>query len=529
MGRTEERTRGRVGLDRIVIGGDRSIVGGGGWLLLLALCAASKLAAQCPDGTPPPCVARPSRLAAAPPSNGVAVLYFTTRDTSDLYLAEGLTEDIATGLGRLAPRVEVKAPSSVRRAQRENAGNLRGIGRALSVRYVVDGGLRRTPAGYRVSIRLVNTQTELTAWGETYDQSSAGLLDLPPTVAQAVAMAVAGSLAPGERSSLAVRPTRDPEAWEHVLRGNFLLARRTQEDAQRAIDEYQEAIRLDTSYVDAYGALGSAYALAHDWSWHFGSISQESLLARAGWATDRALALDSGSALAWSAAAQTRFERDPLTQAGVVPAFRRAIALDPKRAEPFHQLGITLLLQGDDSGAASSLHQALALDPERPITLTWLGNAAFHRRRHAEARAWLDSAIAISPAFPYAFRLRAVIRTLQGDTAGGLRDAQEAVRLSRGDSLLATAALAWVEAATHDTAGARRHARVVTEAPGSVLDEATAWAAAALVALGDHEAALAALARCPLNGFLRFYLGFEVFDPVRSEPRFRRLQASLGG
>jgi TolB-like protein len=158
----------------------------------LALAALGVLAsvraapAQCPDGTPPPC-GRPAARAAAttpPAANSVAVLYFATRDTADLYLAEGLTEDIATGLGRLAPHVEVKAPSSVRRAQRERAGDLRSIGRALAVRYLVDGGLRRTPAGYRVSVRLVNGANELTAWGQTYDQTAAGLLDLPAAVSR---------------------------------------------------------------------------------------------------------------------------------------------------------------------------------------------------------------------------------------------------------------------------------------------------------------------------------------------------------
>jgi TolB-like protein/Tfp pilus assembly protein PilF len=499
----------------------------GGWLFLLAVCATGNLVGQCPDGTPPPCGARPVRLAAAPASNSVAVLYFSTRDTTDLYLAEGLTEDIATGLGRLAPRVEVKAPSSVRRVQRAGAGDLRGIGRALGVRYVVDGGLRRTPAGYRVSIRLVNTQNELTAWGQTYDQSSTGLLDLPPTVAQAVAEAITGSLAPAERTSLAARPTRDPAAWEHVLRGNFLLARRTQEDAQRAVGEYEEAIRLDSTYVEASGALGTAYALAHNWAWIFPGLTQDSLLARAERTADRALALDSGSATAWAAVGQTRFEREPLRLEGAIAAFRRAIAVDPRRAEPVHQLGIALLLQGADSAGVASLHHALALDPERPITLTWLAHAAFRERRYAAARPWLDSATAVSPGFPYALSSRAVVRIYQGDTAGALRDASEALRSSRGDSLMAIATLAWIEAVVHDTAQARRHARTVTTARGAVLDEAQAWTAAALLALGDREAALAVLERCQRNAFFRFYLGYEAFDSLRAEPRFRALEAQL--
>ncbi len=519
-GRTDARPHGRTGT------AVRALL-----LCVCCVCASVRLSfAQCPDGTPPPCSARPFRPAVAPMSNSVAVLYFTTRDTSDLYLAEGLTEDIATGLGRLAPRVEVKAPSSVRRAQRASQGDLRSIGRALGVHYLVDGGLRRTPAGYRVSIRLVNTQNELTAWGQTYDQSSAGLLDLPATVAQAVAEEIGGSLAPAERTTVAARPTRDPRAWEHVLRGNFLIARRTQEDAQRAVGEYEEAIRLDSSYVDAFAALGSAYALAHDWSWNFGGLPQDSLLARAERATDRALALDSSFAPAWSAAAMTRLEQDRVHLDGVVPALRRAIALDPRRADPYHYLGIALVVEGDDSGGTAALRQALALDPERPITLSWLANAAFRRRRYADARKWLDSAIAVSPGFPYALGRRAVARSLEGDTAGGLQDAHDAVRASRGDSLLAIAELAWVEAVAHDTAQARLHASLVTNATGSVLDEATMSAAAAFVALGDRDAALAALEQCrPRDAFLRFYLDIEAFDPLRAEPRFQRLVQSLHG
>jgi tetratricopeptide (TPR) repeat protein len=342
-----------------------------------------------------------------------------------------------------------------------------------------------------------------------------------------VAVAVAGSLAPGERTTLAARPTRDPLAWEHVLRGNFFLARRTQEDAQRAVNEYQEAIRLDSSYVDAYGALGSAYALAHNWSWTFPGLTQDSLLARAGGAANRALALDSGSATAWAAEGQTRFEREPLNLGPAASAFRRAIVLDPRRSDSYHQLGILLLLQGDDSAAVASLHHALAIDPERPITLTWLAHAALRQRRYAAARQWLDSATAVSPGFPYALSGRAVVRIYQGDTAGALRDASEALRSSRGDSLMAIATLAWIEAVMHDTAQARQHARTVTTARGAVLDEAQAWTAAAILALGDREAALAVLDRCQRNAFFRFYLGYEAFDSLRAEPRFRALEAQL--
>ena len=120
-----------------------------------------------------------------------------------------------------------------------------------------------------------------------------------------------------------------------------------------------------------------------------------------------------------------------------------------------------------------------------------------------------------------------MVRVYQGDTAGALRDASEALRSSRGDSLMAIATLAWIEAVVHDTAQARRHARTVTTARGAVLDEAQAWTAAALLALGDREAALAVLERCQRNAFFRFYLGYEAFDSLRAGPRAGRRRGRL--
>src|SRR5690349_9064739 len=73
-------------------------------------------AAQCPDGSPPPCRAVSSQATALPTS--VAVLGFRSLspDTADFYLAQGLTEEIATSLGRVG-RLRVAGSSAVRHAQ----------------------------------------------------------------------------------------------------------------------------------------------------------------------------------------------------------------------------------------------------------------------------------------------------------------------------------------------------------------------------------------------------------------------------
>ena len=78
------------------------------------------------------------------------MLFFDARDTADAYLADGLTEDLTSLLGSVA-RVQVKSPGVVRRAQRASPGDAPAIARALGVRYLVDGNVRRVGTRVRVA------------------------------------------------------------------------------------------------------------------------------------------------------------------------------------------------------------------------------------------------------------------------------------------------------------------------------------------------------------------------------------------
>src|SRR5438105_7168706 len=106
--------------------------------MTLPFLAAVFVAVQCPDGTPPPC-ARAAR-APAPAPNSVAVLYLTnlSRDTSDAFLADGLTEEIIIRLGQV-PRLDVKSRFEVERVRRQSAQDPAALGRTLRAAYLVTG------------------------------------------------------------------------------------------------------------------------------------------------------------------------------------------------------------------------------------------------------------------------------------------------------------------------------------------------------------------------------------------------------
>src|SRR5438270_10477276 len=170
--------------------------------LLIALASAApaaRLAAQCADGSPPPC-ARPATRSGPPAANSVAILFFDARDTADAYLAEGLTEDLTSLLGSVA-RVQVKSPGVVRRAQRASPGDAPAIARALGVRYLVDGNVRRVGTRVRVATRLVNGATAVAAWGDVFDRTAEELLGLPLVIAREVATRVGGPAPCGGTSS----------------------------------------------------------------------------------------------------------------------------------------------------------------------------------------------------------------------------------------------------------------------------------------------------------------------------------------
>jgi len=144
------------------------------------------------------------------------------------------------------------------------------------------------------------------------------------------------------------------------------------------------------------------------------------------------------------------------------------------------------------------------------ITMILLGDAAFLERRYQEASRWTDSALTIDPGFHDGYAMRGLFRFYLGDSAGARADAETALRIAPGEPSFEQTVLALLDVRAGDTLAARvRVNRLLTEA-GDRADLNLFYgrhAAAALVALGDHERALEVLERIrPRSGRLGFFL-----------------------
>jgi TolB-like protein/Tfp pilus assembly protein PilF len=470
-------------------------------------------------------VARP---AAAPATNSVAVMYLDnqSRDSSDAYLADGLTEEITTKLGQVG-RLAVTSNTTMRR-YRASSLEPPALGRVLRVAQLVSGSVRRAGNRIRVNVELLRARDGVQLWADAYDRTDADLLAIEEDIARRVATAIGGRLLPAEQASIAARPTQNPEAYDHFLRGNFLIAQRTPGAARRSIGEYQAAVALDAGFARALGRMGLAYTLFIDWGWPFPGLADDSLLVLGAAAADRALRLDSASTDAWLARALTQAYLHPTTFEGAIPAFERAVALDPRNAEAHHQYGGILMTMGRDSAAVPEFRRALALDPARTITWDNLASLRYQQRRFDEARLLADSGLAADPQAYYLYTDRANMELARGDVAAARADVEAAVRTRPSDYLVPSEGLmAALEAYAGDTTAARaRLDRLLAQLPDPAHPGYTPgqWLALGLLRIGDRARALALLESVRPRGLcLWFALRDPGLDPIRDDPRFRSL------
>jgi TolB-like protein/Tfp pilus assembly protein PilF len=467
--------------------------------------------------------------AASGNDNTVAVMLFdnVTRDTMYAYLADGLAAEIATTLGRV-PRLEVRSPGAVRSAQRGIDPDPVEVGRRLNVRNVVEGDYQRGGDRIRVSVRLVSLPSGTQRWSESYTRPAADLLAVQEEIARAVVVAIAGQLLPQERSVLAARPTTNPEAYDHFLRGNFQLARRTPASVARAIDEFSAALRMDSSFAQASARVGLGYALYLDWGWRFpGGVPADSQLARGMRAAELALKLDSTSSDGWMARGYLLGFRHPRTLDGVLEALKRATELEPTNAEAWHQYASWLTGAGEFDAGLVALRRAKAIEPGRAVS--WLQEAQLLEIQHRDAEALksYDSAIAVDPEFYAAYFQRTWLRLRAGDLTGARADAEAALRFSPpSEEYYGLAPMAAVAAYSGDTAAARQFmARAVIPYVGQpappLVVEVLAFG---FTATGDRDSALAWIDRARPRGALMWWnMLFPALESLRGDPRFQRL------
>jgi serine/threonine protein kinase/Flp pilus assembly protein TadD len=217
----------------------------------------------------------------------VAVLYFENLSGAkeDEYFRDGMTEDIITELSkvkelRVFPRAAVVAfrDQSVTGPQ---------VGQQLNAQYVLGGSLRRAGNRLRITAQLVEARTGTSAWAERYDRELSDVFEVQDEIARNIAQALRITLTPREEKLLAAKPTGDPRAYDHYLKGRAYSRRMTRSDLELALQMFEHAILLDSGFALAHAGIANVCGLVYEWH-----EKDERWLERGRVSCERALALD---------------------------------------------------------------------------------------------------------------------------------------------------------------------------------------------------------------------------------------------
>jgi len=196
----------------------------------------------------------------AGPIRSIAVLPLEnlSGDPEQEYFADGMTEALIGDLAQIASlsvtsRTSVMKYKGVRRPLSEIAAE-------LGVDSVLEGTVMRDGGRVRITAQLIDARRDEHLWAERYDRELAGILALQADVAQAVAEQIRLKLAPHSQARLAAPPAVDPAAHEAYLRGRHFFWKNNHDDTLKAIEYFQEAIRIDPDFALGYAGLADAYS-----------------------------------------------------------------------------------------------------------------------------------------------------------------------------------------------------------------------------------------------------------------------------
>jgi len=461
----------------------------------------------------------------------LAVLPFANEggDSAQEFLADGMTDELATALGK-SRRVQIAARSMAYRYKGRHDVDAREAGKALGAAYVVTGSLRRLGDSILVSAQLTSATDRRELWQDSYRRGRIDVFAVEDKIAQGVAMALTPLLSTAEgRGSAAqsgspaggnpgaIQGTSNADAYYAYLQGRFLLLSRR--DVPRAAELFQQAIDKDSNFARAYAGLAEAV----EFFTYFNGTPSAQVRARVERAAHRALALDSSQssphvALALAAAHAWEWKT-------AEDEFQRAIASEPNDASARTQYARLLLALNRPREAQTQLQRAIQLEPYSIVTLTWIIQSDMLLGRMDQAVADTRRGLAIDSMDMPLTNIAALTLARANDLSRALVVAK---RLRGAPPL--TTELAWILA----KAGDRDEASRIVDSlealgPRPWASELVIFAARA--GMGDTARALDALERSTAaHEFWPIYMPIcdEMYDPIRQSRRFAAILRTVG-
>ena len=344
---------------------------------------------------------------ALPEKPSLAVLPFQNMsgDPEQEYFADGIVEDITTAIARLPWLFVIARNSSF--TYKGKSVDVKQVGRELGVRYVLEGSVRKAGNRVRITGQLIDTATGAHIWADRFDGALDDIFELQDQVASSVAGAIEPKLRQSEIERASRKPTDSLDAYDLYLRAVAQLNKYTEEGMREAVILAKRALAIDPSYAPAAALIGWCRSLQRVQIWGAVSdaeIADAVLLARQAIEAGR----DDPDVLSMAATTIGLLAGENST---ALAATDRALAVNPNSALAWSARGWALNWQNQPVPAIEAYQQAMRLSPLDPLAYVFTSGLAFAHLaagRYAEAIEWADRALQAQPRFALAMRYKLI-------------------------------------------------------------------------------------------------------------------------
>ncbi|WP_339748100.1 hypothetical protein [uncultured Maricaulis sp.] len=296
------------------------------------------------------------------------------------YFSDGISEEILNVLVRVRG-LEVTSRTSAFQ-YRGDAFSIPEIGQRLGVRHVLEGSVRRSGNTVRITAQLIDANTDVHLWSQTYDRAltAENLFAIQDEIARAIVTALGDALGLDETASVTVSAdTANLDAYDTFLQAREFFRNRSGENLPRAVELFEQVTREDPGFARAWAGLASTYAVYPGWvddeSRNWAQLARE--------AADQASQLDDSLALPYSVRALLTTEASDWAEA--LRQSDLAIERGPEEANSWYFRGTALLRAGYFAAAARDLEHCLEVDPAYEICRRFLSFAYLYGGRTDEA------------------------------------------------------------------------------------------------------------------------------------------------
>ncbi len=332
----------------------------------------------------------------------IAVLPFTnlSNDPEQEYFADGISDDVITGLSRFHWFLVISRNCSF--VYKGASVDVRQVAEELGVRYVLEGSVRKSGDRVRINAQLIDAATGGHIWAERYDRNIGDLFSVQDEISESITTTVAPAFISVEARRAGRKAPESFNAWDYTARGNWFLWRRGKDDIAEAIRLFEAALNIDACSTTALSGL--AFALC--WTYLFGWRDDLDAVRSQAYATARrAVDLDEDDAWARAILGWSHFISHELDAA--VMECERALELNPSLALAESVLSIACSWQGDSDKAIQHAILAQKLSARDAGQSMWSfarACAEFGAENYEETIDWARITTRAMPEFPGAWR-----------------------------------------------------------------------------------------------------------------------------